>query len=109
MVPIRFITAFAFDLNGLMVTSGIRATAGERNIAIDIKDKSRKIMNITRELVNPKRMKKITAAIVPIKINGVRRPNLVRDLSEMLPKSGNINTAKMLSSAIITPDSVCFI
>ena len=28
--PIRLMTAFAFERSGLMVTSGIRATAGER-------------------------------------------------------------------------------
>ena len=33
--PIRLRTALAFDRRGLGVTSGISATAGERNVAMD--------------------------------------------------------------------------
>ena len=33
-LPMRLMTAFAFDRSGLIVTSGISATAGERKVAI---------------------------------------------------------------------------
>ena len=35
IAPIRLMTAFAFERSGLMVTSGIRATAGERKTDIE--------------------------------------------------------------------------
>ena len=34
-LPIRLMTAFAFERRGFGVTSGISATAGERKIAIE--------------------------------------------------------------------------
>ena len=48
-----------------------------------------------------------TEAIVPMTINGVRRPHFLTSfplaLSEILPKSGNINNDKRLSSPIMKP------
>ena len=40
-------------------------------------------------------------------MNGVRRPRGLLLLSEIAPKSGSMNSARMLSSAMITPDSAC--
>ena len=44
--------------------------------------------------------------MVPMVIKGVRLPKRVRHLSESAPKRGSIKTARMLSSAMITPDQV---
>ena len=44
-VPIRLMIAFALDRSGLMVTSGISATAGLRNVAIAIKTTSSSTTN----------------------------------------------------------------
>ena len=44
-VPIRLITAFAFERKGFIVTSGINATAGERNEAIEINTTSSTAIN----------------------------------------------------------------
>ena len=46
------------------------------------------------------------ATIVPTTMKGVRLPDLAVHLSEIAPKSGSINSAKMLSRAMITPDQV---
>ena len=51
---------------------------------------------------------KATAAmIVPMRMKGVRRPIFPLCLSEIAPKRGSINSARMLSSAMITPEAVC--
>jgi hypothetical protein len=47
-----------------------------------------------------------TAAIVPTNMNGVRFPYFDLDLSDNAPKNGNINTARILSSDIIVPETV---
>ena len=44
-VPMRLMTAFALERSGLIVTSGISATAGERNVAIASSAISRMPMN----------------------------------------------------------------
>ena len=49
----------------------------------------------------------ITAAIVPKRINGVRLPSFERHLSDMTPKSGSMNSARILSSAMIKPETAC--
>ena len=43
--PIRFIMALALLLRGFIVTSGISATAGDRNVAIDTSVIRRTAMN----------------------------------------------------------------
>ena len=52
-------------------------------------------------------MKAMAATIVPMRINGVRRPRLPVCLSEIAPNSGSRNSARMLSSAMMTPDHAC--
>ena len=47
-VPVRLIIALAFERSGFTVTSGIRATAGERKIAIEIKTTRRVAINPIR-------------------------------------------------------------
>ena len=48
-----------------------------------------------------------TAAIsVPITMKGVRRPFLWVHLSEIAPNRGSMNSARMLSAAMMTPDQV---
>ena len=45
--------------------------------------------------------------MVPMVMKGVRLPNLLpRHLSDNAPKSGSMNTARILSSAMTTPDQV---
>ena len=46
------------------------------------------------------------AKVVPVKINGILFPIGVSTLSEMEPKSGNKNKAKILSAAIMVPVNV---
>ena len=48
--PHRLIIAFACDLSGLGVTSGIKATAGDPNVAIAIS--TREVLSCT-QLVSP--------------------------------------------------------
>ena len=48
-----------------------------------------------------------TAAIVPKRMNGVRLPSFERHLSDRTPNSGSMNSARMLSSAMIKPDTDC--
>ena len=45
--PMRLMTAFAFERRGLSVTSGMSATAGERNTAIDTRIMSSSTMENT--------------------------------------------------------------
>ena len=45
------------------------------------------------------------AAIVPNTINGVLRPILAVQRSDRRPNSGSMNSASMLSMAMITPDT----
>ena len=40
---------------------------------------------------------------VPIRIKGVRRPRRLRHLSDMAPNRGSMNSARMLSSAMMMP------
>ena len=50
------------------------------------------------------RFMRTTAAPVPARMKGVRRPTRVsRHLSERLPNRGSRNRARMLSAAMITP------
>ena len=46
------------------------------------------------------------ATMVPKVMKGVRLPYLVLHLSDRVPKTGSRNTARILSSAMITPDQV---
>ena len=117
--------AFALERSGFGVTSGISATAGERNIAIETSTKrsiSMKITSIigfafvtshgsepssfescissaTERMTSP-----IAAAIVPTRMNGVLRPSFPICLSDIAPNSGRRNTARTLSSAMTAPD-----
>lgn len=52
-------------------------------------------------------MNAMAATIVPKTMNGVRRPRLPVCLSEIAPNSGSRNSARMLSSAMMTPDHAC--
>ena len=108
-VPIRLITAFAFERNGLIVTSGISATAGERKSAIDKSENSSKAINNASEDENPNNIKNILAKIVPTMIKGFLLPNGVSSLSDSVPNNGKRKTANTLSSAIIIPEYVCSI
>ena len=49
---------------------------------------------------------KMTERMVPTKMKGVRLPRLVMTLSDSAPKMGSMNSAKILSSAMIAPDRV---
>ena len=101
--------AFPLDLSGLGVTSGIRETAGERKVLMDIRVKSRATMKNVRFLLFAaigSSVMNITAKIVPTKINGVRFPFLWFILSDHAPNNGSIISANMLSSAIIPPEIV---
>ena len=46
--PIRLMTAFALERSGLIVTSGISATAGERNVPIATNSNRRMQINATK-------------------------------------------------------------
>ena len=48
-VPIRLIIALPLERSGFTVTSGINATAGERNVAIERRHARRRRMNHTRD------------------------------------------------------------
>ena len=45
--------------------------------------------------------------IVPTRMNGVRRPRLLVQRSEIDPNRGSRNSAKILSSAITMPEAAC--
>ena len=47
------------------------------------------------------------ATIVPTRMKGVRRPSLLWRRSEIAPKSGSMNSARMLSIDMMTPDQAC--
>ena len=48
----------------------------------------------------------ITAAAVPPRMKGIRRPILVSVRSEMAPNRGSRNRASTLSAAIMAPETV---
>ena len=58
--------------------------------------------------MNDKAIKANAATMVPTIINGVLLPFLAFLLSEIAPNNGSINKARMLSSAIMTPEAVWF-
>ena len=49
-----------------------------------------------------------TAAAVPPRMKGIRRPILVSVRSEMAPNRGSRNRASTLSAAIMAPETVSF-
>ena len=51
---------------------------------------------------------RMTAAAVPPRMKGVRRPSFVWHLSDSLPKNGSRNSASTLSMAITTPTRLSF-
>ena len=53
---------------------------------------------------NESTMSSTAAMSVPMTMNGVRRPRRLVQRSLIAPNSGSRNSARMLSSAIITPD-----
>ena len=107
--PIRLMIAFPLERSGFGVTSGISDTAGERKIPIDSSVQNSAATNRIRfrafAAAGSSSMK-MTAKIVPTKINGVRLPRFVLILSDHAPKNGSRNSARMLSSAMMPPDSV---
>ncbi len=60
-LPIRLITALAFERRGLIVTSGISATAGERNVAMEISAMSRSAIKMTNVPLCSEEMRRTTA------------------------------------------------
>ena len=80
-----------------------------RKVAIEISVTKRIAMKRDRFSIRGIKMKESTAQIVPMKIKGVRLPNFVFVLSDNPPNRGSKNTASMLSSAIMIPDSVWLI
>ena len=54
----------------------------------------------------PSAISEAIAAIVPNTMNGMRRPSFDVQRSDSRPNSGSMNSASMLSSAIITPDTL---
>ena len=104
-VPMRLITAFALERRGFGVTSGMRATAGERKVAIESSVTRSKTIKSQRSPMIP-RIENITAAAtVPQTMKGVRLPKRVDVRSEIAPKRGSRTTARMLSSDMINPES----
>ena len=101
-------TALPFDLSGLGVTSGISATAGERNVPIDSRSTASAAKNSTKLFDAPATgisIHEATATNVPQTMKGILRPAL----SLSIPNIGSMKSASTLSSAIITPDAVSFI
>ena len=101
--------ALPLDLRGFGVTSGIRETAGERYMLMDIRVASSITMNSVR--LRPFAAAgsisiKTTERIVPTSINGVRFPRLLFTRSDHAPNTGSSIRAKILSRAIIPPDRV---
>ena len=50
---------------------------------------------------------RMAAASVPNRMKGVRLPRRLRHLSEIAPKSGSMNSASTLSSAMMIPLLAC--
>ena len=119
MAPIKLIMALALLRSGFGVTSGISATAGLRYVPIDTRIHPNTTMNSTfvpADGAAAYRLSKIgnnsirtTDTNVPYRRNGLRRPILLLQRSEMPPNNGNKKMARTLSAAIIAPDIVSFI
>jgi hypothetical protein len=102
--------ALAELLKGAGVRSGIRETAGDLYVPIEISKKKRTAINKAKLPLGLAMVMRITRRIdeqiVPIIIKGILFPNLVSVASEIIPKSGKRNRARTLSSAITTPVNV---
>ena len=113
--PIRLITAFARLRRGLGVTSGIRATAGERYTPMATSSSPSVTMNSVsaagaavcakRLSMTGSRFISAAALTVPKRMNGMRRPMRVLVRSDSAPNSGSRKSARILSAAMMRPES----
>ena len=62
---------------------------------------------ICRSSAKESTTKSAAAAMVPKMMKGVLRPRLFLHLSDTAPKSGSRKSARTLSAAMMTPESVC--
>ena len=106
-VPIRLIIAFARDLSGGGVRSGIIATAGDLYIPIETRRSSKITIN-KKSLPGTfatfiRSWNNTVEANVPINIKGILLPILVFVRSDKVPNKGKRKSANILSSAMIKP------
>ena len=113
-VPMILMTVLPCERICFGVTSGMSATAGVRyrHINTSMNAAAVNINHSNRSLCAKLTSSSVMAANVePHTMNGIRRPNFDRSFignrSDISPMNGNSTSAKMLSSAMTKPISVC--